>query len=361
MNPNFWKNKKVMITGHSGFKGSWLSLWLKILEAKVTGYSLPPPTEPSLYDLANVSEDLTSVKGDVRDLDHLKATIKECVPEILIHMAAQSLVVDSHEDPVNTYTTNVVGTINALEAARFSDSIKVVIIITSDKCYQNQEWVWGYREHDPLGGMDPYSNSKACAELITSAYRSSYFKEPEQPYKNVSVASVRAGNVIGGGDWANNRLIPDVMKAFMKNEPVVIRNPGSIRPWQHVLEPLCGYLTLAERLWESGMEYAEGWNFGPRETDAQKVSWVVEQLAHLWGAGTKWTELPQPYPHEAHYLKLDCSKSRQRLGWAPQLDLNESLEWVVKWYQSFNNSQDIREITISQILKYQSLLLVRPK
>jgi len=356
MNPDFWKGRKILLTGHTGFKGCWLSLWLNSLKADVTGFSFSPPTDPSLFDLANVPEGMTSVIGDVRDLDHLKSVTTDCSPDIFIHMAAQSLVVSSHDDPVNTYSTNVMGTVNVLEATRFSDSIKVVIIITSDKCYQNQEWVWGYREHDTLGGLDPYSNSKACAEFITSAYRNSYFKNPTPPYKDVAIASVRAGNVIGGGDWAENRLIPDVMKAFMNNEQAIIRNPESIRPWQHVLEPLCGYLTLAEYLYKHGMEYAGGWNFGPNESDAQKVSWVVDHLAKLWGANTDWKELPQPYPHEANYLKLDCSKSRQNLSWAPQLNLNTSLEWVIEWYRGFNNNQDTRKLTTNQILEYQNLL-----
>jgi CDP-glucose 4,6-dehydratase len=360
MTPNFWKNKKILLTGHTGFKGSWISLWLQHLGAKVTGYSLSPPTNPSLFELANVSEGMNSITGDVRDLNHLMSVTAECSPDIFIHMAAQSLVVPSHETPVDTYTTNVLGTVNVLEVARFSKSIKVSIIITSDKCYENREWLWGYREHDKLGGLDPYSNSKACAELITSAYRSSYFMEPNFHHSNAAVATVRAGNVIGGGDWASNRLIPDIIKAFMMNKEVIIRNPSSIRPWQHVLEPLSGYLKLVELLWDHGNKYAEGWNFGPNENDAKPVSWVVQQLADLWGAQRHWKEMPQPYPQEANYLKLDCSKARQSLKWLPQLDLNETLKWVVEWYQGYQNNQDIRELTNKQIFQYQKLLSTQP-
>jgi CDP-glucose 4,6-dehydratase len=355
MNPQFWKNKNILITGHTGFKGSWLTIWLKSLGANLTGYSLAPPTNPSLFELADVANGMQSITGDVRDLNHLKVALQKHSPEILIHMAAQSLVVKSHEDPHDTYTTNVLGTLNVLEAVRHSDSIKVVIIITSDKCYQNKEWVWGYREYDNLGGIDPYSNSKACAELITSAYRDSYFKKPRPPFKDVAVATVRAGNVIGGGDWAENRLIPDVMQSLINDNQVIIRNPNSIRPWQFVLEPLDGYLTLAERLWTNGPEYAEGWNFGPNENDAQSVSWIVEQLGKLWGTKTTWKELPQPYPHEANYLKLDCSKARQKLKWAPKLNLYTTLQWVVEWYQGCNNNENIETLTKKQIISYQNL------
>ena len=356
MNPQFWENKKILTTGHTGFKGSWLSIWLKSLRANLTGYSLPAPTNPSLFELAEVAKGMHSIVGDVRDLDHIKAVLKKHSPEILIHMAAQSLVVESHEDPHDTYTTNVLGTLNVLEAVRHSDSIKVVVIITSDKCYQNKEWVWGYREYDSLGGIDPYSNSKACAELITSCYRDSYFKQPNPPFKNVSVATVRAGNVIGGGDWAQNRLIPDIMQSLIKKQQVVIRNPNSIRPWQFVLEPLEGYLTLAEQLWANGTKYSEGWNFGPNETDAQSVQWIVEQLGQFWGKKTDWKELPQPYPHEANYLKLDCTKARQRLKWTPRLDLATTLEWVVEWYRGWDNGENVAALTKSQITAYQNLI-----
>ena len=352
MNPQFWENKKILVTGHTGFKGSWLSLWLKSLGANLTGYSLPPPTKPSLFELVNVSDGMQSIEGDIRDLDHIKAVLQKNSPEILIHMAAQSLVVKSHDDPHDTYTTNVLGTLNILEALRHSNSIKAAIIITSDKCYQNKEWVWGYREYDSLGGIDPYSNSKACAELITSAYRDSYFDNLKS---SVSVATVRAGNVIGGGDWAENRLIPDVMQSLISDYQVKIRNPNSVRPWQFVMEPLDGYLTLVEQLWANGTEYAGGWNFGPKENDAQTVSRIVEQLGLLWGKKTDWKELPQPYPHEANYVKLDCSKALQKLGWAPKLSLKTTLQWVVDWYKSYGNNEKLIELTQNQILEYQKI------
>ena len=355
MDPQFWKDKKILVTGHTGFKGSWLSVWLKELGANVIGYSLAPPTNPSLFELANVAEGMCSITGDVRDIEHLKSVSQKYSPEILIHMAAQSLVVESHKDPYGTYTTNVLGTLNILEAIRHSDSIKVVIIITSDKCYKNNEWVWGYREEDSLGGIDPYSNSKAVAELITSAYRDSYFKKTNTSFKDVAVATVRAGNVIGGGDWAENRLIPDVMQSLASNNRVTIRNPNSIRPWQFVMEPLDGYLTLAEQLWTHGTEYAEGWNFGPNENDAQTVFQIVKKLGQLWGTHVAWEELHQPYPQEANYLKLDCSKARNKLKWAPKLDLDTTLKWVVEWYKSYNNAEDVEKLTKSQVVAYQNL------
>lgn len=355
MNPIFWKDKNVLVTGHTGFKGSWLSLWLKSLKANVIGYSLKPPTNPSLFELANVANGIESNIGDIRNFELFQSALRNHTPEILIHMAAQSLVVRSHENPHDTYTTNVLGTLNVLEAARTSDSIKVVIIITSDKCYQNKEWVWGYREYDSLGGIDPYSNSKACAELITSAYRDSYFKDANPPFKNVAVATVRAGNVIGGGDWANNRLIPDVMNSLVHNRPVIIRNPNSIRPWQFVLEPLEGYLTVAEKLWNMGRKYAEGWNFGPYENDSQSVSEIVIKLGDLWGTKVEIEELSKPHPYETNYLKLDCSKARQELNWAPKLDLATTLQWVVEWYKGYNENKNIADLTRGQIEAYQNL------
>jgi len=284
INPVFWKSKKVLITGHTGFKGSWLALWLQNLGANVTGYSLQPPTNPNLFEIAHVADKMNSIIGDVRDLKHLISCFAENRPEIIIHMAAQSLVRTSYDDPVETYSTNVMGTVNVLEAVRHTDSVKVIIIVTSDKCYENKEWLWGYRENEPMGGHDPYSNSKGCAELVTSAYRNSYFHVKS----SVAVASTRAGNVIGGGDWAQDRLIPDIVNAFMEKRPVMIRNPNAIRPWQHVLEPLHGYLMLAERLWDKGHTFAEGWNFGPNEQDAKPVSYVVERLAQLWGKDASW-------------------------------------------------------------------------
>ena len=356
MNPHFWKNKNILITGHTGFKGSWLSIWLKTLGANITGYSLPPPTNPSLFKLAKVCEGMNSIEGDIRDLDRITAVLKKHSPEILIHMAAQPLVVKSYEDPYNTFTTNMLGTLNILEAVRHSESIKTVIIVTSDKCYQNKEWIWGYREHDNLGGIDPYSNSKACAELITSAYRSSYFQRSGgSPSKNISVATVRAGNVIGGGDWAQYRLIPDIMNSIIDDNFITIRNPESIRPWQFVLEPLDGYLTLAEQLHANGNEYAESWNFGPNESDAQTVDWIVKKLSALWDSEVSWKVLPQSHPYESKYLKLDCSKAHQQLQWRPKLNLNTTLEWVIEWYRGYCNKSNLKELTEKQIKTYQNL------
>ena len=355
MNKNFWRDKKVLITGHTGFKGSWLSIWLKRMGANVIGYSLPPPTTPSLYEIAQVAEGMESIIGDVRDLEYLKTIIVENKPEIVIHMAAQTLVRYSYNNPVETYDTNVMGTANLLEAVRQSGKVRVAIIVTSDKCYENKEWLWGYRENDPLGGIDPYSSSKGCAELITSAYRNSYFPEKDFKHHGVAVASVRAGNVIGGGDWAQDRLIPDILKSFMKNRPVIIRNPNSIRPWQHVLEPLEGYLCLIEQLWERGPEFVGAWNFGPYYEDAKSVSWIVERMVNLWGESSHWEIDKGEHPHEAYYLKLDCSKAKNMLGWSPKLDLSTTLEWIVEWYQSYQQNRNMRHLTETEISRYENM------
>jgi len=355
VNPKFWPGKKVLLTGHTGFKGSWLSLWLQNMGADVVGYSLPPPTDPCLFDLAHVKDGMTTIIGDVRDPEHLNSVALEYKPEILIHMAAQSLVTPSHANPVDTYSTNIMGTVHALEMVRTLDCFKVAIIITSDKCYENKEWQWGYREYERLGGVDPYSNSKACAEMITSAYQRSYFSNAERADSFKAVASVRAGNVIAGGDWAENRLIPDVMKAFMDKRPVQIRNPKAVRPWQHVLEPLDGYLTLAERLWEDGIEFCNPWNFGPNEEDTKTVFWVVDQLVKLWGEKVPWEEIPVPHPHEANYLKLDCSKAKMLLGWHPKLRLETSLKWITDWYQKYYRGEDVSQFTRDQIMHYQDM------
>jgi CDP-glucose 4,6-dehydratase len=349
MNPVFWKTKKVLITGHTGFKGSWLSLWLQNLGADVIGCSLQPPTHPNLFKIAHVADKMNSITGDVRDLKHLMSCFAENKPEIIIHMAAQSLVRPSYDDPIETYSTNVMGTVNLLEAVRHTDSVKVVIIVTSDKCYENQEWLWGYRENEPMGGHDPYSNSKGCAELVTSAYRNSYFNE------KVAVASVRAGNVIGGGDWAKDRLIPDIINAFMENRSVMIRYPNAIRPWQHVLEPLNGYLMLAEQLWNKGESFAEGWNFGSDEQDAKPVSWIADRLVQLWGKNAGWECDSAHHPHEANYLKLDCSKAKNSLKWSPKLSLETALEWIIEWYQSYHQGDDMREVTENQINRYSQV------
>ena len=352
MNPEFWKNKNVLITGHTGFKGSWLSLWLQNLGANVSGYALPAPTQPSLFEVANVAEGMHSVEGDVRDLDGLKKMLKSCRPEIIIHMAAQALVRSSYDNPVETYATNVMGTVNLLEAVRHSDGVRVVLNITSDKCYDNQEWVWAYRENEPMGGHDPYSSSKGCAELVTKAYRESYFSDGEQ---NCALASARAGNVIGGGDWATDRLIPDIIRAFTQSSTVVIRSPNAIRPWQHVLEPLNGYLTLVENLCEQGSEYAGGWNFGPAEQGAMPVEWIVAKMIEAWGEGASYELDTGTQVHEANYLKLDSSKARSLLGWAPKLDLSQALEWLTEWYKICRQGEDMHAYTLSQIHTYQNM------
>ncbi|RYY17500.1 MAG: CDP-glucose 4,6-dehydratase [Alphaproteobacteria bacterium] len=313
VNPTFWSGKRVFLTGHTGFKGSWLSLWLQAMGADLTGFALAPPTDPSLFQAADVAQGMTSIIGDIRDAGALAHALVTASPEIVIHMAAQPLVRASYDDPVGTYATNVMGTVHVLEAVRRAPGVRACVVVTTDKCYENREWVWGYREDEAMGGYDPYSNSKGCAELVTSAYRRSFFGE-----SGTATASARAGNVIGGGDWAVDRLIPDILRAVVAGEPVVIRNPHSIRPWQHVLEPLSGYLVLAQSLWTDPTGAAEGWNFGPRDEDARPVQWIVEQLCELWGDGASWVRDERLQPHEANYLKLDISKARARLGWEPR-------------------------------------------
>ena len=349
---SFWAGKVVFLTGHTGFKGGWLSLWLQALGAKVTGYSLPPPTNPSLFEVARVADGMTSIEGDIRDLARLAAVMAECQPEIVIHMAAQPLVRYSYQNPVETYSTNVMGTVNLLEAVRQVNSVKVVINITSDKCYDNREWIWGYRENEPMGGYDPYSSSKGCAELVAAAYRNSYFNPKEFDRHGVALASVRAGNVIGGGDWAEDRLIPDIMRAIIQRKPVLIRNPHAIRPWQHVLEPLSGYLLLAQKLWEDGAAYGEGWNFGPNDEDAKQVLWIVECLTRIWGEGASWALDGGDHPHEAHYLKLDCSKAKARLGWHPKWELAQTVEKIVEWHKAMEQGEDMKTKTLDQISQF---------
>jgi len=351
MDGNFWHGKKVLITGHTGFKGSWLSLWLQSLGASISGYALPP-TRPSLFELARAGEGLHSHIGDVRDLEHLQRVLAEEQSEVVFHLAAQPLVRYSYVNPVETYATNVMGTVHLLEAVRQSDNVRAVVIITSDKCYDNREWVWGYRESDPMGGHDPYSNSKGCAELVTAAYRVAFFNPAVSEHHGVAVASARAGNVIGGGDWSEDRLIPDVIRAFLDKQPVVIRHPHAIRPWQHVLEPLNGYLWLAQKLWQEGSAWAEAWNFGPNDEDAKPVEWVVERMSKLWGEGASWRLDDRSHPHEAHYLKLDISKARLRLGWQPRRNLESALKDTVDWYRAYQRKQDMREVALAQISAY---------
>ncbi len=355
MSPEFWQGKQVLLTGHTGFKGSWLSLWLQALGAEVTGYALEPPTNPSLFEVANISAGMTSIIGDIRDLDKLKAVFSEHNPEIVIHMAAQPLVRYSYVNPVETYSTNVMGTVNLLEAVRATTGIKAVVNVTTDKCYENREWDWGYRENEPMGGFDPYSNSKGCSELVTAAYRNSYFHPDKYQEHGVALASARAGNVIGGGDWAEDRLIPDIMRAISQGEAVNIRNPHAIRPWQHVLEPLSGYLLLAQTLYEKGATLAEGWNFGPNDEDAKPVQWIVEYLTHAWGDNASWLLDGGNHPHEAHYLKLDCSKAKARLHWHPRWHLAEALENIINWQKQYRQGVDMKAVTLAQIEHYQNL------
>ena len=349
---SFWTGKKVLVTGHTGFKGSWLCLWLQSLGAEVTGYSLKPPTNPNLFEVADVGSGMTSVIGDIRDLARLQSVFAEVKPEIVFHLAAQPLVRASYVDPVETYSTNVLGTVHLLEAVRNTSSVRAVVNVTSDKCYENREWVWGYREHEPMGGHDPYSNSKGCAELVTSSFRNSFFNPERHSSHGVALASARAGNVIGGGDWAADRLIPDILRAIGKGEPVVIRNPDSIRPWQHVLEPLSGYLQLAEKLYVEGARYGEGWNFGPNDEDAKPVSWIVGNLTKSWGEGASWKLDDSEHPHEAHYLKLDCSKAKMDLGWHPRWSLSHSLEKIIEWHRAWHAGEDMRQVTLGQIEQF---------
>ncbi len=355
MNPEFWAGKRVFLTGHSGFKGSWLSLWLQLLGARLTGYALTPPTTPSLFEIARAGENMQSIIANIRDLESLKREMNAAKPEIVIHMAAQPLVRRSYLDPVETYATNVMGTVNVLEAVRATRGVRVVVNVTTDKCYENREWLWPYRENEPMGGHDPYSNSKGCAELVTSAYRSSFFNTEKRDGHQVALASVRAGNVIGGGDWAKDRLIPDLMAAFQAGKPAYIRHPGAIRPWQHVLEPLRGYLALAEKLYVEGSAWAEAWNFGPEDVDARTVAWIVEHLARNWGHGAEWSVDKGTHPHEATYLKLDISKVRSRMGWHPVLGLEQSLKLITDWYRAYADGTDMRLLTNEQIQQYSDL------
>ncbi len=357
MTPGFWQGKRVFMTGHTGFKGSWLSLWLQQLGASVTGYALSPPTSPSLFVEARVAEGMQSVHGDIRDLPELSKAMRAAQPEIVIHMAAQSLVRESYAAPVETYATNVMGTVHLLEAVRQTAGVKAVVNVTTDKCYENKEWVWGYRENEPMGGYDPYSNSKGCAELVSSAYRSSFFSLHTHAQHGVALATARAGNVIGGGDWAKDRLIPDILAAFEKAQPVVIRNPHATRPWQHVLEPLRGYLTLAEKLYTAGPAFAEGWNFGPHSDDARPVEWIVGRLAEQWPDGASWQIDPGDHPHEANYLKLDISKAAHRLNWHPAIRLEQALGLIVDWAQARQAGADLRALTQQQIQAYQAQAL----
>ncbi|MBI2311646.1 MAG: CDP-glucose 4,6-dehydratase [Betaproteobacteria bacterium] len=350
--PQFWNRRRVFVTGHTGFKGAWLCHWLLRLGATVTGFSLPAETDPSLFSLTGLAQGMDSGTGDIREYQTLLAAMRRANPDIVIHLAAQSLVRRSYAQPVETYATNVMGTVHVLEAARQTGSVRAVVSITSDKCYENREWVWAYRENEPMGGHDPYSSSKGCAELVTAAYRRSFFQAPRQ---SAAVASGRAGNVIGGGDWAEDRLLPDCMRALLAGRPVPIRNPNAIRPWQHVLEPLAGYLALAERLWEHGMEFAEGWNFGPADEDSRPVGWIADRIVEMWGEGARWQQQEGDHPHEAHTLRVDSTKARIKLGWRPRLALADALRWTVDWYRRYHAGDDMRDFTLGQIGRYEAL------
>ena len=348
----FYNRRKVLLTGHTGFKGSWLCLLLNQLGADVYGFALEPPTKPSLYNEAKVEEVVTSYIGDVRDYQNLLKVLQEVQPEIIIHMAAQALVKESYENPRETYEVNVMGTVNLLDVSRQIGSVKAIVNITSDKCYENKEWHWGYRENDALGGSDPYSNSKGCSELVTSSFLNSFFPPSKYPEHGLAIASARAGNVIGGGDWANDRLIPDFLRAIQNGEAVKIRSPLAIRPWQHVLEPLTGYLALTAKLHSEGPRFGGGWNFGPDDRDAQNVKWIISNICKLWGEEALYNIDNDPQHHEANYLKLDCSKAKAELHWAPKWDIYTALKSIVEWYKYFLRGENIRDITEQQIEKY---------
>jgi CDP-glucose 4,6-dehydratase len=354
MNRDFWRDKKVFITGHTGFKGGWLALWLQDLGAKVHGYSLAPSTAPNFFSEARVGDGMaSSTIADIRDAAALKEALQRSQADIVFHLAAQPLVRLSYAEPVETYAANVMGTVHLLEAVRATAPVRAVVIITTDKCYENREWVWGYRENDRLGGYDPYSSSKACAELISAAYRNSFFEKA-----GIALATVRAGNVIGGGDWAEDRLVPDMMRAVGNHKPVIIRNPKALRPWQFVLEPLFGYILLAEKLYNEGQAYAESWNFGPDEKDAKPVGWLVEQAGKIWGDAFQWEMDQRTQPHEAQILKLDCSKAKTRLQWQPRMPLLTALQWTITWYRHCRTTPSaMRQLSLEQIANYQQLLV----
>jgi CDP-glucose 4,6-dehydratase len=353
---SFWHGRCVFMTGHTGFKGGWLSLWLNSLGANVTGYALDPPTQPNIFEQTGVAGSIRSIHGDVRDLSRLRNALAECKPDVVIHMAAQSVVRRGYEDPIETYSSNVMGTVHVLEALRQLKQRCVVVNVTSDKCYENREWVWGYRENEAMGGRDPYSNSKGCAELVTAAYRESFFPSDALEQHGVALASARAGNAVGGGDWTSNQLIPDLMRAFLAGRPCLIRNPSAFRPWQFVLEPLRGYLLLAERLTEDGAQVSSGWNFGPVDGDVMPVSWIADELARSWGKQASWSQDSAVHPREAHALKLDASRAGIYMDWHPVLPLKQALGWIVEWYQAFQSGEDLRQLTLKQIERYENLL-----
>ncbi len=352
---NLWLGRRVFLTGHTGFKGGWLALWLASKGALVRGYSLDPCTTPSLFDAAKIGSVIEDIRGDIRNGAHLDQALTSFAPEVVFHMAAQPLVRTSYQDPIGTFETNVLGTARVLDAVRRTPSVRAVVSVTTDKCYENKEWLWGYRETDPLGGYDPYSSSKACAEIVSAAFRQSYFPVGKITDHGCAVATARAGNVIGGGDWSTDRLIPDLVRGFVAGEPALIRRPNAIRPWQHVLEPLHGYILLAEKLLTADPRFATAFNFGPSEDDAQTVGWIVERMVRFWGDNAKWILDPEPGVHEAGYLKLDASRARAELGWQPRLRLETALDWLVTWYKAQAVGEDMHGLTLAQIAAYEQL------
>ena len=355
INSNFWKNKKVLLTGHTGFKGSWLSIWLKKLGVELIGFSKDIPTEPSLFELAKVSENMISVMGDIRNLSVIQKVIQEHQPDIIIHMAAQPLVRKSYENPLETFSTNIMGTVNLLESIKITEKTRVIINVTSDKCYKNNGTNEKFSEDSPMGGYDPYSSSKACSELVTASYRDSFFNPKEYAKHGVSLATCRAGNVIGGGDWSKDRLIPDIMRGILNNEIIKIRNPNAIRPWQHVLDPLNGYLILAEKMWSAGNEFSEAWNFGPTEDGEKSVKWITEKITEQWSSNIKWDIDNDINPHEENSLRLNCMKANSRLSWRSKLKLEQGLDWVLEWYKQYKENNDMKKITEQQIEEFQKL------
>ncbi len=353
-----WQRRKVFLTGHTGFKGGWLALWLAKLGANVRGYALDPNTEPNLFTIANIAGVLEDIRGDIRDASKLEPALRDFKPDVVFHLAAQPLVRLSYEDPIGTYETNVLGTARVLDAVRRTPSVRAVVSVTTDKCYENKESLTPYRETDPLGGYDPYSSSKACAEIVSAAYRQSYFHPSKLAEHNVALATARAGNVLGGGDWSLDRLLPDLIRGFQSGEPVRIRHPHAIRPWQHVLEPLHGYLRLAEQLLTHHPKFATAYNFGPDEDDAQPVAWIADTMKTLWGGNASWILDQNPSVHEATYLRLDAGKAHADLGWAPHLRLETALEWLVDWYKAAQSSDGkaMQAFTVAQIAAYEKLL-----
>ena len=351
----FWRGRRVFVTGHTGFKGAWLVLLLQRLGSEITGFALGPPTRPSLFDGSDAGRGINSVEGDIRDLAALTRAMAVARPEVVVHLAAQSLVRPSYEDPVGTYATNVQGSVHVLEAVRQTRGVRAVVMVTSDKCYDNREWPWGYREVDRLGGKDPYSNSKACAELVAAGYRASFFPPDQLHVHGVGIATARAGNVIGGGDWSYMRIVPDLMRGFLDGEAVVVRSPSAVRSWQHVLDPRIGYLMLAERLWRGDAAFASAWNFGPVDGDARPVSWLADRLVGLWGDGAKWVVQEAEDGKETGVLRLDSSHSRNCLGWRPRWDVNAALDHTVGWYRAYgrdNSVAAVRDATQSDIDTY---------